>query len=807
MMIDQFSGRNLVLVILLVLILGSVVWAGYSNYRSSTQQQDEQQDQQQQEQQQPSPDSSIIDVEPIDLSDVVTTKPAMFTHYSLEELSFKAQAPQYELPLSTEAIQNYQDFSMKIALNEAASDLLKNNGFVVIENPYNSKEEDITQPYEQLKTNEIPIFITSDSLLHIYHIMFDEILRQIEETVFYDAIWEMSEELLEDSITKHENAEGDLKEALKRNVAYIAVGLNILKPTIDQICTDKDVSNDPELTSAYFSSEDLNKYQLEIPDFVKSIVEEETELIEKHEGFGNSPIFLYKEDYSQYVPRGHYTRSEKLKNYFKALMWYGRMSMLLKGTDEVPIGESCDLYPQCKALVSSYDAKIQTMQACLLAYGFAESPDLMEKWDSMYSVTEYLIGYADDLGVHEYLEALDSVFQGIYDPNELTEENLVKIKAKLAEYAIPEIYGGTGEIAIMPPFTDEQVDEILELSKGFRLMGTRYVPDSYIFQNLVAPNVLSPLGTEKPFTWGMTAVGPARTFPRGLDVMALLGSHRAAQLLDELGDSNYEGYSEQFNLLKQEFEDLGVDEWNKNLYFSWLYALKPLLREVDEGYPTFMRTQAWQDKSLATALTSWTELKHDTVLYAKQSYTPTVPSEPEENEVDGYVEPVPEFYNRLLALTRMTSRGLAEMGVLCASAQRSLEKFENILDTLILLSEKELKNEELTTSDKDFINNIYEKLNDVIEEVDYRSKKTTIVTDVHTDQNNGLVLQEGIGYVDLLIVAYTDPDGRVKIGCGPVLSHYEFKQPINERLTDELWRDMLESASLERPEWVSNFLG
>jgi len=819
-MFNPISSKNVILLIVVTIIIGGVFWAGYSYYRSSMVGQDDKQDGQQpdqqqqeeqegeqthEEQEQTLPESSMIDVEPIELSSVEIKKVGMFNYYSLEALSLKAQAPQYELPLNPEVITNFQDFSTKIGLSDAALSLLEKNGFVVIENPYNDKEEDITQLYENLRTNEIPIFVTSDSLLHIYHIMFDEVLRQIEERIFYDTIWEISVELFEDSILKHENAGGELKEALKRNIAYFAVGLNLLKPTVDQICTDEDVCSDPGLASAYFSSEDLDKYQFVIPDLVKSVVEEEVEFLERHEGFVDSPLFLYKEDYSQYVPRGHYTRSEKLKNYFRALMWYGRMSMLLKGTDEVEIGGSCDLYPQCRALVSSYDARIQTMQACLLAYSFAENTELMEKWDKMYSVTAYLIGFSDDLGVREYLEALDSVFQGVYDPNELTEENIVKIKAKLAEYAIPEIYGGTGEIAIMPPFTIEQVDEILEVTKGFRLMGSRYVPDSYIFQNLVVPNVWAPLGEDKPFTWGMTAAGPARTFPRGLDVMALLGSERAVQILDELKDSRYENYSGQFTILKQEFEGFSVDDWNKNLYFSWLYALKPLLVEYDEGYPTFMQSRAWQDKALTTALASWTELKHDTVLYAKQSYTPTVPAEPDESEVDGYVEPVPEFYNRLLALTRMTSGGLCDRGVLDASAQRSLEKFESLLETLILLSEKELKNEELTLSDRDFINNIYEKLNEVIEDVDYRSKKTTIVTDVHTDQNSGLVLQEGIGYVELLIVAYKVPDGGIQFVCGPVLSYYEFKQNIGERLTDELWRDTLSLTPLERPEWISNF--
>ena len=34
-----------------------------------------------------------------------------------------------------------------------------------------------------------------------------------------------------------------------------------------------------------------------------------------------------------------------------------------------------------------------------------------------------------------------------------------------------------------------------------------------------------------------------------------------------------------------------------------------------------MQTTAWQDKELNITLASWAELRHDTILYVKQSYT------------------------------------------------------------------------------------------------------------------------------------------------------------------------------------------
>ena len=57
----------------------------------------------------------------------------------------------------------------------------------------------------------------------------------------------------------------------------------------------------------------------------------------------------------------------------------------------------------------------------------------------------------------------------------------------------------------------------------------------------------------------------------------------------------------------------------------------------------------------------------------------------------------------------------------------------------------------------------------------------------------------------MIVVAYKVPDGRVLIGAGPVMTYYEFKQPMTNRLTDEKWREILESNMPEKPGWNSSF--
>ncbi|OFV67287.1 MAG: hypothetical protein SCAL_001556 [Candidatus Syntrophoarchaeum caldarius] len=659
-------------------------------------------------------------------------KKTFSNHYTLNTLEFSPNSPQYTLPLETEDIENFRSLSDKIELSDAMRDELEQNGFVIIENPLNPQEEDITAPYKELRSMDIPVFITSDTLLHLYHLQFDESLKEIEEREFYGLICEITEELLEKSTKTYANTEGDLKEAARRNVAFFAVGLCLL--------------------------EGENRTHA-IPEYVADEVEAELKLIEAHSGFAPSPIFTYEEDYSQYVPRGHYTQSEELKRYFKVMSFYGRMSFLLKG--------GCG-----DCLVTKEDAELQTIGASLIAGYLAGSPDLMAKWERIYTVTAFFVGLSDDLGPYEYIDALNHVFGDELEPGELTGENINLMKAKLAEYDSPKIYGGTGRCEIDPPFTPEEADRCLENTEGFRLMGQRFIPDSYIFQNLVFPKV------------------EGRLFPTGLDLMALLGSREAEKRLDELNESDYPGYAKQYAKLKAEFDAFDESDWNRNLYWAWLYTLKPLLKSYDDGYPTFMQTDAWQQKELNTSLASWTELRHDTILYAKQSYTMKATGilPP---EVTGYVEPVPEFYNRLLALTTMTEEGLDDMGVLDDAGRRRLQNLEEVLKRLIEISVRELEGESLTEADYQFINEIDAQFDGVLGDLDEKAKKTTVIADVHTDTNTGKVLEEGVGYVNLILVAYKTPDNRILIAAGPVMSHYEFKQSMDERLTDEAWREML----------------
>ncbi len=763
----------------------------------------------------------------------------------------KPQASPYSLPLDTSKdIANWKQFNGKIALGNTARDLLSKNGFVVLNTNGGSvfAKDDFESFYNKLQKQDLPVFVTTDSLLHYYHVFFDTALMRMEKDIFYKDSWQMTKKFYEDSLDIYKNADNPtLKEAAKRNVVYLSVALELLKPKPDQIVSDDNVEElvncyaHPDScqgiyeeakqkgTFDYFGQTEASEYLFEVPAFAKELVDEELALIEDHDGWSCSPTFLYEEDYSQYVPRGHYTKSEKLKNYFLGLTWYGRMTNLIKGSPSLPEGK-CSI-GDSDGFISEKDADIQTLQAFILAKKFASDDEIQKKWNKMYAITSYFVGFSDDLGPVEYSSALEDVFGDNVDLNLLTDK-LPELKEKIREFSGPKIYSGLGNAQMIvipePPLTEEQINELKQQSEkllsntaGFRMMGQRFVVDSYLFSKIVSPFSGEYTGGEgdKPFTHVITPMKrEVRGFPRGLDIMALFGSERAAQIIKDAGDADYSDYQEQFNELKKEIDVLPESEWHKNIYWNWLYVLKSLITPFESGYPTFMQTDSWQDKELSTALASWSELRHDTILYAKQSYTMAeMGGGGDEPKIEGYVEPVPIFYAKLLDLTTMTKvglEGLLEKDELeRISVGDSLEEFEEILSRLIDISKAELNNEELTEDDYWFIKYFGASLAGVSShllggyesEIDPDMFKNTLIADVHTDGNTHQVLEEGVGYIKPMAVAYKMPEGHIVIGVGPVFSYYEFKHPMGDRLTDEKWREMLKNNPPADPEWTKSF--
>ena len=682
----------------------------------------------------PVPDQgSEVKDEPVLLASIEKFEPTN-VNVPFEKLNFETLVQPYSVNDNMSNIENLDLFG---EFSQEQLKLLKENNFVV--SP--SKQEQLFYIYEDNEYKGIPSFITTDSVLQVYHIFYDYTLRVLESEKLLALAEELTEEMLVESIKVYEKLEDEeLKAAGLKNIAFFATA---------QLALEKELPAN-------------------VPEEAKEIAESEMVNINAHEGFKASTLYPhYDLDYSQFTPRGHYTRSEDLTRYFKALMWYGQVPFPLYFEDEDRNTE-------------------QTLQALLITYTIYSDKETFQKWENIYEPTNFFVGSSDDLGIYEYGEILFQVYGEELDLNSLNQEDKLDEFYQLAD-KLPE-----------PKIKGKYTTVRIPTGKQFRFMGQRYLFDSDIIQELVEPMV--------------------RPVPSGLDVMAVMGSKAALEIqLEKEENQHWDMYESEVLRLKDKFAALNNDDWMKNMYNGWLWTLKGYLEPFTQGYPSFMTNMSWVHKDLNTALGSWSELKHDTILYGKQSGAEMGGEWYE--EVRGYVEPNVEVYEKLLWLTKFSRENLKARGLSVVSIDDKMEEFETHLQFLINCSIKQLKNEELTKEDYDtiqYFGGILEGLTSsfagdgfnwysITSETD---KNMAVIADFHTIAPNPLseggYMEAGVGpaYEIYVVVPIKD---KLYLTRGAVFSYHEFIS--DERLTDESWQEMIkEDKNPPMPDWTNNFI-
>jgi len=647
-----------------------------------------------------------------------------------EEVQYTAAVPAYSIEADLSNIANLEQFG---SFSEKQKELLAKNGFVVTP----TKEEQLFYIYENNEYLLAPSFITVDSVLQVYHVFYDYSLRRLENETLAKELTALTNSMLQKSVALYESLENEaLKELELKNIAYLGVA---------KLALGMELPSD-------------------MPDKAKQLALQEYELMEGQRGYEQSVIFPFQLDYSQYKPRGHYTRNDELKAYFKTMMWYG----------QVP-------FPVLRSANERNEE--QTLQALLITYTLlSEGKNDLVRWKNIYEPTSFYVGKSDDLNILDYGKLLAEVYGDSPDINHLNDKD----KLDLFYETVKEL----PEPAIVPKYTTVSTPA----GKQFRLMGQRYIADSEILQELVEPY--------------------KRPVPKGLDVMAVLGSKRAYDLLFEIyrEDEKWDCYTGTFDRMKTKFDGLEKDKWQSNMYFGWLWSLKGLLKQFGEGYPFFMQTVAWQDKSLSTALGSWSELRHDTVLYGKgvaaECGGGDLPP-----QVRGYVEPNIEVYEKLLWLTRYSRENLKEKDILRGELESRMTDFEGLLQFLIKCSLKELRNEELS-NDEYYQLLTYggwlEYLTSSLMEDGFKwfqvtsetERNMAVVADIHTVASGG-VLEVGVGPA-YEIFAVVPIGGKLYLTRGAVFSYYEFMS--DKRLTDEEWQQLHKKGEQpEQQEWIRSF--
>lgn len=662
---------------------------------------------------------------------------------SLYEEDLKPSVPEYSVDASFSNVINAQEFVLGEYVSEAYREKLAKNLFVV----GGEMGNEFWEQYESNAYTQTPNFVTVDSLMHTYHLYFAHLLKSIEKTSLSDKVQTISSSMLEKSMEQYDALKGtEWEDAATRNVAYFAVACRLCEA------------------------------ESTVPDYVTDIVDAETEKIMSADGIYDSAIIEdYMEDYSQYKPRGYYEGDKQLENYFRTMMWFGRITFM--ASDEST-----------------------TRSAVLMSIALKESA--LTDWESVYAVTSFFAGASDDFGYCEYMPVIEAAYSESPTADVLVgnESAWKSLNEKISEMDPPRIQS-------IPVYDDEE-----NVIPGFRLMGQRFTIDGNIMQNLIYRAVEENDKSER------------RMLPTVLDVPAALGSEKAKEIALDNGAKAFPDYETNLQKLRDDIATSPDSIWNSSLYAGWLNTLRPLLLEKGQGYPAFMQNSEWTKKTLETFAGSYAELKHDTVLYSKQPMAEMGGGDMDPVDDRGYVEPEPLVYARFSNLAKTTAEGLKKYGMISSEDEDNLGLLRELSDKLLVIAQKELKNELPSDEEFELIKNYggniehfwYDATKDESDSEYFTSDEfpSAIIVDVATDPN-GAVLEAGTGRPREMAVV-VPVDGILRIATGSVYDYYEFEWPLSDRLTDAKWRRMVgaesgagylyeKDDSIVNPDWTTSY--
>jgi hypothetical protein len=703
-------------------------------------------------------------------------------------------------PTTADFWTNFNQSTLALNTNELA--IFQTNGFVVSERLGSYSFAD---SFYTIFTEDLPVYFSCDAALHAWHRSYVGMLEEVEETYLGPSLQTVLENMgSQVGALWSQSAGTALPNGVRDADYFVAVARSLITGTNDYGSLGQNAQILATLTA-------ISNLQ---PSTAINL-------------FGTNRLV----DCSQFQVRGHYETSERLRRYFRAMMWCGLIDFRFTG--------------------SNNDNSLRELSGAIAMHFLLKDSAQFQNWKQIDDTAQMFVGLPDSLNFAQLDDLLTAA--NIATPADLpnaTALQSLQTQLMTGQIGVQNVINGH----YFSPFSAEQ----LKLPRSFTVLGQRFVPDAWAMGQCVFDRIL----------WDENGIPGVedkviRRVPSALDIaFSVLGNNQtvpeiAARIANTNGHPWRDGKPYQHNLAAlREAMDLQNDSaWTNNIYNSWLGCLRELSKPTTQPeYPDALRTWAWAMKTLNTQLASWTELRHDTVLYVKQPYTePLVCIYP-----DGFIEPRIGFWERMRDMALRTKALVsnlpntgqftfepnnpnipqnltASMGSIYTNRLQFLDGFADKMTTLRDISVKEINREALSSNEVFFIQNLIEftpnyfgkrtysgwypalfyhnvRAAHNIQQDHLSDKWDAMVTDVHTDLPDnvvgdpGSILHEGVGNVHLLMVAANWGPGDACVYAGPVLSHYEFELP-DTRKTDTQWKaDLRNEIKPPQSVWTQSYL-
>lgn len=685
--------------------------------------------------------------------------------------------------------------------------VFRTNGFVVSQRLGTYSFADA---FYRVYIDDLPVYVSVDAILHAWHRTYVTTLQEIEEAFLAPTLSDIIIAMQDKEASLYDYYSPTASDAIAMRQAildadyFLAVAHSLLTGGLDPGRFGQIYPNQAaRIAETLAAINSLSSQEIEFYGEVRRI------------------------DFSQFRVRGHYEESPVLQSYFKTMMWCSLSDFRFK-------------HPRHSPSFQQFSAAI--------ALNLLIADESRAKWMAFDEVVRTFVGPSDcmDLAqLGDLAQAANLVF------GKVTDSQLWAAFQSLfaGSLGVQQIRSGYFYSPLGP--------EKIQLPRSFAMMPQRFLLDSWALSKVVYDDII----------WDENGIPELkdkveRRVPSGLDVaFSVFGNDAlvpeiAARIANRSGHQWRDGYPYQHNLaaVRGVIDGQESAAWTNNLYSSWLGCLRSLSKPATGSeYPEVMKTKAWALSTLNSQLASWTQLRHDTILYGKQSYTGIMVC----GYPDGYVEPRIEFWERVQQMAERTKSLIREkisgegvyfwsrdfeFKVLSMESMKTnwteyFGRFSSAAGMLKSISEKELLQQDLTPEEKGFLRDIIELQTGYVSgprmfsgwypglfyrplthSIPYRAFEGSdlwdpVVTDVHTDSASpaigdpGSVLHEAVGNVHLAFITVNCADEPPKMYAGPVLSHYEFEQPIDTRKTDSEWKADIKAGRLPpQPEWTKPFL-
>jgi hypothetical protein len=711
------------------------------------------------------------------------------TNLYLQKISFEPTNVEY-----------WNAFNLHFPLNTNELAVFQTNGFVV---SGQLGTYSFADSFYKVFTADLPVFFSCDAALQAWHRSYGTMLEELEETylapTLQTTIQGMGGQV---SGLRNQSFFSALFDGVQDADYFLAVARSLITGTNNYGSLGQVVQIRATLTA-------ISNLQ---PDTVISM-------------FGTNRHV----DCSQFTVRGHYTTSPRLSRYFQAMMWCGLIDFRFTG--------------------STNDNSLRELSGAVAMHLLMKNSGQFTNWQQIDSVVQMFVGLPDSMNFAQLSDLMTAA--NIQSPASLPDTaSLANLQSQIMAGQI-----GTQDIQsgyFVSPLTRQQI----KLPRSFTMLGQRFVPDAWAMNQCVFDRIIWD-------TNGIPGVEDKvmRRVPGALDIaFSVLGNDQTVpQIALRIANTNgipwRDGYPYQHNLtaVRRVIDAQDPSVWTNNIYDYWLACLRELSAPTTGlEFPDAMRTPAWAMKTLNTQLASWTELRHDTVLYVKQPYTGQILC----SYPDGFIEPRVSFWQRMSDMALRTKDLMATLpntgqfvfepnqpgdiaftnsiGDIYTNRMQFLDNFAAQMITLRDISAKELSRQPLTSNEIFFIQNLIENpynyggartFSGWYPKIFYynaRAQRSTLppcdmwdalVTDVQTDPTDpvvgdpGCILHEGVGNINLLVIAVNWGTNDAGVYAGPVMSHYEFELGPTTRETDSQWKsDVRAGIQPPQPDWTRSYL-